>query len=186
VEERRVRRVIGRLRGGRARDRTTAEEHAEQRAHAVDRVGDVAERIREAVAQAPGELLQPRVGGLGIQELQRRQPRGHRHRVPRQRPGLVDVPLGREALHDVSPAAERRQRESATEDLAERGEIGRDAEPLLRAAGPEPEAGDDLVEDQQRAVLVAQATDLGQVAGRELDHPGVGRDRLDDHGGHVR
>ena len=40
--------------------------------------------------------------------------------------------------------------------LPKHDEVGRDAERCLRAAGAEPEAGDDLVEDQQRARRVAR------------------------------
>ena len=42
--------------------------------------------------------------------------------------------------------------QAAADDLAERGDVGRDAVQLLRAAAREAEAGHHLVEDEQRAV----------------------------------
>ena len=53
-------------------------------------------------------------------------------------------------------AAERADRQSPADDLPERRQVGNDPEPLLSAAGADPEAGDDLIEDQQRAVRVGQ------------------------------
>src|SRR5256885_7427083 len=41
--------------------------------------------------------------------------------------------------HDVGPAAEGADRQAAADDLAERRQIGPDAEPLLRPAPPDPE-----------------------------------------------
>ena len=48
-------------------------------------------------------------------------------------------------------AADRGEREAAADDLAEHREVGRDAVAALRAGGTEPEAGDHLVADQERA-----------------------------------
>ncbi len=77
-------------------------------------------------------------------------------------------------------AAEGAHREAAADDLAERGEVGRDAVALLRAAERHAEAGDDLVEDEHDAVRVAQVAQTLQEAlgGRHDAH--VAGDRLDD------
>ena len=48
-------------------------------------------------------------------------------------------------------AAEGRERQAAADDLAEDRQVGRDAVALLRAAARDAEAGDHLVEDEQRA-----------------------------------
>ena len=56
---------------------------------------------------------------LGPGVAQRRQPRGHGDRVPRQRPGLVHRPGRGERRHHLGPAAERRRRQPAAHDLAE-------------------------------------------------------------------
>ena len=48
---------------------------------------------------------------------------------------------------------------------------------------PEPEAGDDLVEDQQRAVLVAQLAHAGVEVARQGAGAALRPDRLDEHRG---
>jgi hypothetical protein len=57
-------------------------------------------------------------------------------------------------MHDVFAADHRGQREAAADDLAVGGQIRRDAVVLLRAAVGEPEAGDDLVEDERDPVAL--------------------------------
>ena len=88
--------------------------------------------------------------------LERREARRHRDRVAGERAGLVDGPERRDAFHDVAAPAVRADRHAAADDLAERGEVGRDAVERLRAAERDAEAGHDLVEDQQRAVPRAE------------------------------
>ncbi len=84
--------------------------------------------------------------------------------------------------HDVGAAGDRREREAAADDLAQRAEVGRDAVVFLRAAVGEAEAGHDLVEDQRNAVLLR---DLPQ----PLQEARLGRqqalERLDDHAGQL-
>ena len=63
----------------------------------------------------------------------------------------------RSSVHHVRAAGERGDRHAVAQRLAEAGQVGRDAVALLRAARREPEAGDDLVEDEQRAVPRAPA-----------------------------
>ena len=53
--------------------------------------------------------------------------------------------------------AVRADGQSAADDLAQAGQVGRDAEALLGAAARDAETGDDLVEDQQRAVARASS-----------------------------
>ena len=90
-----------------------------------------------------------------------------------------------EALHVDPAAADRGEREAVRDRLAHRREIGHDADDLLDAADPMPEAGDDLIEDEQRAELVAQAAQARQEAVVGQQARRVVRERLDDHGGHV-
>ena len=47
---------------------------------------------------------------------------------------------------------------AAADRLAERAQVGRDAEILLRPAGAHAEGAQHFVEDQQHAVLVASAS----------------------------
>ena len=91
--------------------------------------------------------------GRRRQFAQHRQPRSQGHRVAGEGAALADAAPGRRvvAVHDVGAPAERAHREAAADDLPERGQIGRDAVMLLRAAARQPEA-DDLVEDHQHPV----------------------------------
>ena len=112
-------------------------------------------RGRRGVGQAGRELgggLLERDVAIGRQLGQGRDPGRHRQRMARQRARLVDRTRRRDEVHQVGPAAVCTDRHPAADDLAERRQVGRDAEPRLRPAEPEPEAGDDLVEDEQGAV----------------------------------
>ena len=87
-----------------------------------------------------------------------------------------------EARHDVAAAADAAgHRVAAGDALAEDGEVGAHAEVPLRPAQPEPEPGDDLVEDEQRAELVAQLAHGGVEAERHRPRAALRADRLDDH-----
>ena len=99
---------------------------------------------------------------------------------PLERPGLVDVAGRREALHHLGAAAERGERQAAADDLAEHGQVGQHAEPLLRAAARDAEAGDHLVEDEQRAARVAEQPQRLEEARRRRDAAHVPGDRLDE------
>ena len=90
----------------------------------------------------------------------------------------------RHHLHNVSPATVGRHRQAAADDLAQARQIGRDAVELLGAAVGNPEPGDDLVEDQQRAVGVGHPPQRWEKLRRWRNDTHVGRDRLDDDGRH--
>jgi len=77
-------------------------------------------------------------------------PRGYRTRCP-----LDRRDERRELFHDVAPAAEGTHRHAAADDLAEGGEVGPHAIELLRAAESDSKSRHDLVEDQERAGLIA-------------------------------
>jgi len=86
---------------------------------------------------------------------------------------------GVEAIHDLGPAAERREGVAAADDLAERREVRPHAELALGTVRPNPER-DDLVEDQDRADLgghLAQRAEERRVGGP--DAAGA-LDRFDD------
>ena len=108
-----------------------------------------------AVAQTAARPLQALVDGAVAQAAERGEARRHRQRVAGERARLIDGAGGRDLLHDVAPAAVGADGQAAADDLAERGEVGRDAVELLRAAAREAEAGHHLVEDEQRAVPLA-------------------------------
>ena len=67
------------------------------------------------------------------------------------------------------PAAEDAERIAAADRLAERAQVGRHAQVLLRPARAHAKGAEHLVEDQQHAVLAASA---GAAASR---NSGVGR-----------
>ena len=119
---------------------------------------------RRPLAASPSSSAAPSVSSRVVEaRIVRRsqssvaRPGGHRQRVARQRARLVDRPGRRDLLHQVAPAAVGADRQAAADDLAERRQVGRDAEPLLRAAARHAEAGHHLVEDQQRAVRACRA-----------------------------
>ena len=80
-------------------------------------------------------------------------------------------------------AAEDAQRIAAADRLAERAQVGRDAQILLRAAGPHAEGAQHFVEDQQHAMLARQPAQGGHELRRRQDAAGVVVDRLADDGG---
>ena len=83
----------------------------------------------------------------------RRGPRGGRHRVRGVGAPECERRPGRriEDVHVVGGAGDGADREAAANDLAEAGEVRRDAVEALRAAMAQPE-GNHLVEDEQAAV----------------------------------
>ena len=98
---------------------------------------------------------------------------------PESVPAWYTGPDRSQLLHDVGASTEGRQRQPAAHDLPEHGQVGRDAVELLRAAAGDAEAGDDLVEDEQRTGRVAErAQDLEEAwVGRDDSHvPGDGLD----------
>ena len=131
-------------------------------------VGDVRQAVPvDEPLQATGEPVTGPPGDrrrVGAGHLLDREVAGRAgQRVGRQRPADLDVraalavEAGAEGRHDVGATADpARHRVAAGHRLAEHGQVGRDPEVAGRTAHADPEAGDHLVEDQQRAELVAQ------------------------------
>ena len=115
---------------------------------------------------------------VGLEDLDRGQRGGQRQRVAVVRAAEHDGPLGTrvEALHQVGPAAQHRERVAVGDRLGERGQVRRDAADRLVAAEVVAEPGHDLVEDQDRAGLGRRPP--------QRRHEFVGRDdaadRVDD------
>jgi hypothetical protein len=141
--------------------------------------------LGEAGGEAAGGLLEPAVGGAAVGgELGERRPSGrHRQRVAGERAGLVDRAGRRHLAHQVAAAAEGAGRQAAADHLAEGGQVRPDAEQLLGAAPGHPEAGHHLVEDEERAVAVAQRAQPLEIAGLRRHQAHVAGDRLDEDGG---
>src|SRR5947209_2241519 len=83
-------------------------------------------------------------------------------------------------FENVLAAGDRSARQPAGEDLRQRRQIGSDAVLGLRPAWRNPEAGDDLVEDQQHAMLPGQFTQLGQEFRVDRQLRAVSAGRLED------
>ena len=114
---------------------------------------------------------------------QHRQSRRRGERVSRQRARLVDGAARRQLGHDVTPATEGADREPAADHLAEAPEVGRDAGPARGPRRPEPEAGDDLVEDEEGTAGAAGVAQSLEKPGPRRHEVHVGGHRLDDHAG---
>ena len=95
-------------------------------------------------------------GGSSRSIAQRGDAGGRGQRIAAERAGLKHLAGRQHVVHDVGPAAVGADRQAAADDLAQRRQIGLDAEQLLRAAVGDAEAGHHFVADQQRAVLLRQ------------------------------
>ncbi len=172
------------------------EEEAEERAgdgdprrelptRAVDRPRLV-EGVREDLLERRRKECHPRLErriGRGFELLEHGSSGGRGERIPRQRSGLVDGPGRCEHREHVRATAERPDRQAAADHLAEAPEVGAHPGPGGRAALAEPEAGDHLVEDEQRARRVAGRPQPVEEGVRWRHEAHVRRDRLDDHAG---
>ena len=108
---------------------------------------------RERARRQPSQLRpHPSEGKRRLFEnIQNRIRRGHRRHIARKREAHEDVV---EYLHDVTSSDDAAYRVAVAHGLSERGEIGQHTEHLLGAPKTEMKSGADLIEDQNRAVLV--------------------------------
>ena len=180
-------RVAGHHLGVAVDPRLAREEQAEHPADVIrgERHAGAAAAVRKAPHQRVGRRSEALVEA------------GHRNRASVARPaamatGLPDsVPAWYtaergEPLHDVAPAAEGADRHAAADDLAESGHVRADAVELLRAAAGDAEAGNHLVEDQQRAVSRSHSSRRVEEALRRRHAVHVAGHRLDDDAGDLR
>ena len=103
----------------------------------------------DAGLEAPAKSVEPIVGSL-VQLAQDGQPSGHGKRISGKRASLVHRTFGRDLLHDHALSAEHPERQAAAHDLAQAGHVRAHTEKRLGTAAADPEARNDLVEDQQR------------------------------------
>src|SRR5207253_10035161 len=75
------------------------------------------------------------------------QPCRHGEWISRKRSRLVNRSNGREAIHNFRAAAERPDRQTTANDLAERRQIRPSSIKLLRAASRNTETSHDFIED---------------------------------------
>ena len=163
-----ARRGEARARGGRVE--LEADQHAEP-AHRDEAAapGERAEPLRERRARA-SRARAARSSRTSTSSAAR--PAAHESGWP---PNVVTCASGgswRERRHDLGPADERAERQPAAERLREHEQV-RDDAPVLEpeeAAGA-AERGHDLVEDEQRAGLVAAAPERRQEPRRGMRTP---------------
>ena len=141
----------------------------------------------QPLLQAGPGGLELAIGGaaVGLELLQGGEAGGHRQRVAGQRSGLVDGAGRCHPLHQLAAAAVGADRQPAADHLAEGGQVGLDPEQLLGAAEGDAEAGHHLVENEQRAVAVAQLAETFEVPLDRRHQTHVAGDRLDEDAGHL-
>src|SRR5215210_1908074 len=131
-------------------NRALAEEDCDHRADPLD-----ADTVGSQAFLDPGAGALELCVDLGLAEAPQDDERGRRReRVPGERARLVDRAGRRELVHYVAATAEGGQRQAPADDLAEHGQVRRDAVALLRAPARDPKSGDDLVKDEERAARV--------------------------------
>ena len=137
-----------------------AEEHREQAARLLqpERHRRGGQRVRGQLGHGRGGLVHPCVH-LGRAGAERGQPGRGGQRVAGQRAGLVHRPGRGQPVHDLRAAAERGRGQPAAHHLAERHQVAGHALEAVPAGAGDPEAGQHLVHDQQRAVLAADVAE---------------------------
>jgi hypothetical protein len=79
-----------------------------------------------------------------------------------ERTGLIHRAERRDAVHNLRVATVSRDGQSTTDDFAECRQVGLDSIKWLAGAVAQAKSGDDLVHDEQRAVLLGQIAQAGQ------------------------
>src|SRR2546427_4375405 len=101
---------------------------------------------------------------------------------PRVKRGVLPAAPRLEDVHDLGLAPETRQLESAARDLAERRHVRTDVVVFLCASVGKAEAGEDLIENQDDALLPRELSQALEVVGLRRDDAGTAEHGLDDQG----
>ena len=133
---------------------------------------DAARRASDAALRIVGRGLVEAGVDLGRREAQGGEPGRRGDRVPRERAGLVDGPLGRQVRHDVGAAAEGRRREAAAHHLAEGHQVGSPALDRRRRGPSRPRAV--ARKPVITSSLMKSAPWARQVSARKALKPGIG------------
>ena len=160
------------------------EEDRQHAADAGDRGGDTGLKRRpaEPSLEPATEPFELGIGRPLPQFLERRRARRHGERIARQRARLKHLADREDVVHHIGPAAVGPQRQSAPHDLAQRGQVGLDAEQFLRAAECEPEARHHLVAHKQPTVAAGQPADRVEKLPGRPHEAHVAHHRLHEHG----
>ncbi|COV76959.1 Uncharacterised protein [Mycobacterium tuberculosis] len=175
------------LAGPRGREvghRCFAEEHTEHIACPRNLVWH--NGIRQCLGEQAGQAVSVGVQ-CGVDRVvggpQRCQPGGNRHRVTRQRAGLIHRPQRRQPLHHLGAPAERGGGHPAAHHLAEGEQVSGHRIDSVPTTSADPEPGHHLVEDEQGAVLGGDRAQRRVEAGPGRDDSHVAGAGLGDYGG---
>ncbi|MCW0462677.1 hypothetical protein NB717_003745 [Xanthomonas sacchari] len=117
-------------------------------------------------------------------QLAQRHPRHRRGQRVAAEGGAVRAEL--HGLGDLRPGQQRADREAAAQRLGQGHDVGSDLVLPVREQGAgAAHAALDLVQHQQRAVVIAQGPHLRQEARRRRHHPALALHRLQHHRGHI-
>ena len=169
-------------------DGPVRKEDRQERAGAVDlqrETGGICE-VLVSLFEDPRFLLECSVEfRVLLQDGQLCKARRGGNRVAGQCARLVDGTGGGDEVHELRTSAVGGEGHASADDLAEGDEVRRDTIVFGRAAEGEPEAGDDLVEDEQGTVCRADVPQEREEAVLRRDDAHVGGDRFHDDGGNV-
>ena len=121
----------------------------------------------------------------GAQGLEHGQSGGHGEGISAEGSGLVDGAERRDLVHQRGRAAVGAYGESATNHLAQGGEVWPNGVELLCTAVADAEARHYLVKDQQTSLALGQGANRLEVAGLGRNATHVAHDRLDDDAGNL-
>ena len=122
----------------------------------VDRVSGIRGGTADGIGNQGALFFQPLIETLFPQDFEGRDPGGHGQRVAGEGACLVDAARRGEEFHDFPLAAKGPDRQTAADDLAERGQVGSNAVQFLGAAVGHPESGHDLIENEDDPFPVAE------------------------------
>ena len=160
----------------------------EERPHAADAIdlegqGGFGRGLAKSRFECCAHCIEPLVGRVRFQLAERGDAGGHGDGVARVRAGLEDGSGGHDLVHDAGPTAERADGQSAADNLAQTGDIGRVAQQFLSAAVSEAEAGHHFIVNEQRAVMVREPPEFLAKFGVRGNEAHVPDDRLENRAG---
>ena len=117
---------------------------------------------------------------VGLQLAKRCDTRGHRQRIAAQRSCLVHRTNRGDHVHELRRTAISADRQAATDDLAQRGEVGLDVIQLGSASEGDTKSGHHFIEDEQRAFARSDQTQSREISGRGKYAAHVAHHRLND------
>ena len=151
-----------------AGDGLFGEEHGHNGTDPVQLTGKLLQNLTQFLFQSGTFHFQFGINlRIFVQDGQLGKTGSHGHRIAGQRTGLIDRAKGSNLLHQIPSAAVSANGHTTADDLAVGDQIGLYLIIFLCTAGSQTETGDDFVENQQAAKLVAQFPQILQKTGRD-------------------